>query len=102
VSARLETIYARSDLIVGRRLDREYVLVPLRARGADLDAFFSLNPLAAFIWERLDGRSSGRAIVRAIVAEFDVAEEQAAADYLRFIEQLRSIDALTRHSPKLA
>jgi hypothetical protein len=80
--------------MVGRWVAGEFVVVPLRDRAADLDAIYNLSRVAAFIWERLDGRTSGREVVEAMVERFEVTETQAAADYLRFLEQLRSIEAV--------
>ncbi|MET0553397.1 MAG: PqqD family protein [Vicinamibacteria bacterium] len=86
--------YARGARIVGRRIAGEYVLVPLVTHGADLDAIFNLNAVGAFIWERLDGRTSGEAIVAALVESFDVGEERARADYLSFVAQLQGLQAV--------
>lgn len=85
---------ARSDRMVGRRIAGEYVLVPLVGRGADIDAIFNLNRVGAFIWERLDGKTGGSAIVEALMEHFTVDRETAEADYLRFAEQLKSIGAV--------
>lgn len=86
--------YARGARIVGRRIAGEYVLVPLATHGADLDAIFNLNAVGAFIWERLDGRTTGAAIVSALVEEFDVVEERAREDYLAFVAQLEGLRAV--------
>ena len=86
---------ARSEQMVGRRIAGEYVLVPLVGRGADIDAIFNLNRVGAFIWERLDGRTGGSAVVEALMEHFTVDRATAEADYLRFVEQLKSIGALT-------
>jgi hypothetical protein len=86
---------ARSEQMVGRRIASEYVLVPLVGRGADIDAIFNLNRVGAFIWERLDGRTEGSAVVEALMEHFTVDRATAEADYLRFVEQLKSIGAVT-------
>ena len=91
----LDQVLARSERMVGRRIAGEYVLVPLAGRGADIDAIFNLNRVGAFIWERLDGRTVGSAVVEALLEHFTVDRETAEADYLRFIQQLKSIDAVT-------
>jgi Coenzyme PQQ synthesis protein D (PqqD) len=90
----LARAFARSDRMVGRRIAGEYVLVPLVGRGAEIDSIFNLNRLGAFIWERLDGATTGGRIVEAIVEHFDVERERAEADYRTFVGQLRSIDAI--------
>jgi Coenzyme PQQ synthesis protein D (PqqD) len=90
----LADAYARGARIVGRRIAGEYVLVPLVTHGADLDAIYNLNAVGAFIWERLDGRATGAAIVSALVAEFEVDEERAREDYVAFVAQLQGMQAV--------
>jgi hypothetical protein len=91
---RLGDAFARGARIVGRRIAGEYVLVPLVTHGADLDAIFNLNAVAAFIWERLDGRTTGETIVAELVEAFDVGAERARADYLGFVSQLQALHAV--------
>ena len=86
--------WARSERIVGRRIGDELVLVPLAGRGADLDSIYSLNRVAAFVWERLDGGTTGEAVVDALVGRFEVDRERAAADYLELLETLRDLSAV--------
>jgi hypothetical protein len=80
--------------MVGRRIAGEYILVPLVGRGADVDSIYHLNPLGAFIWERLDGLADGDAIVAAIVENYDVERKTAAADYRQYLGKLESIHAI--------
>jgi hypothetical protein len=93
---RLVDVFERSDRIVGRRLADEYILVPLVSRGADVDSIFNLNRVGALIWERLDGRTSGEAVVEAIIERFEVDAKRAASDYAEFIEKLVAIEAVRR------
>jgi len=90
----LEVVYARSVRMVGRRIADEFLIVPLAARGADVDSIYDLNPVAAFIWEQIDGRRDGRAIVAALVERFEVDTATAERDYLGLVAQLLSIDAV--------
>jgi hypothetical protein len=90
---RLDEAWARSPRMVGRRIGSEYVLVPLAERGADLDSILNLNTVAAFVWEQLDGRRSGSAVVAALVERFEVDQERAEKDYLELIETLAEIGA---------
>jgi hypothetical protein len=87
-------VFARSSRIVGRRIAGEYVLVPLVTHGADLDAIYNLNAVAAFIWERLDGRTSGARIVEALLESFEVERGQAEADYLELVTRLGELGAI--------
>lgn len=92
--ARLTERYVRSDRIVGRSLAEEYLLVPLVSHGSQLESIFNLNSVGSFIWERLDGRHDGNSVVRDVTHDFDVDARRAEKDYLRFLDQLRSIHAV--------
>jgi hypothetical protein len=93
---RLEDVFARSERIVGRRIAGEYVLVPLLGRGADADFIYTLNHVAAAMWEALDGKATGEDVVRRVVEEFEVESAQAGRDYLQLMETLESIEAVRR------
>jgi hypothetical protein len=89
----LRRALARSERVVARRVGGELVLVPRAGSGADLDGVMSLQGVAPFIWERLDGTRTGAAIVDAIVAEYAVERTRAAADYVELAEALRDAGA---------
>ena len=91
---RLEDAYAPSTRVVGRRIGDEFVLVPLAGRGADIDSILNLNRVGAFIWERLDGRRTGREVVDALVERFEVDRPRAEEDYLDFVSRLRGLKAV--------
>jgi hypothetical protein len=93
-TAPLDAVFSRSDRIVGRRIANEFILVPIVGHGAELDSIYNLNRVGAFIWEHMDGRRSGRAIVKALVARYDVELASAEADYRGFVRALLSIGAL--------
>jgi hypothetical protein len=95
----LHQVYVRSPNFVGRRIGDEYVLVPLVARGADLDSILNLNRVAASIWEWFDGQRSGRMIVAAIVKQFRVERPQAAADYAELLDTLLELRAIVPAGP---
>jgi len=93
---RLSDVFVRSERIVGRRIAGEYVLVPLVGRGADADFIYTLNRVAAAMWEGLDGKATGNDVVRLVVERYEVEPERAGRDYLELMETLESIDAVRR------
>lgn len=97
--AALDTAYARSPRVVGRRIGDEFVLVPLVGRGADLDAILNLTRVAAFIWEQLDGERAGADVVDAVVGRFEVPRAQAEADYLELVAALVELKTLVPAPP---
>ena len=89
-----DRIYERSERIVGRRVANEFILVPIAGRRADLDSILNLNPIGAFIWDHLDGHTTGWGIIEAIVDNFEVAPGVAEEDCRQFLEQLLSVRAV--------
>jgi hypothetical protein len=65
-------------------------------RGADADFIYTLNRVAAAMWESLDGKATGNDVVGLVVERFEVEEERAGRDYLELMEALESIDAVRR------
>ena len=96
---RLAEVWTRSPNLVGRKIGDEFVLVPLVAKGADLDSILNLSRVAAFVWERLDGARSGGEVVDAVVEQFEVERDRAEQDYLELVETLVELDAVKR-APK--
>lgn len=95
-AALLSDVFVRSDRIVGRRIAGEYVLVPLLGRGSDADFIYTLNRVAAAMWEALDGTATGQEVVGKVVEVFEVDEARAARDFLDLMETLESIEAVRR------
>jgi hypothetical protein len=91
---RLGESWMRSPRMVGRKIGSEFVLVPLADRGADLDSILNLNKVAAFIWEQLDGASTGDDVVAAVVERFVVKRPRAERHYLDLIDDLVSVGAV--------
>jgi hypothetical protein len=96
---RLDDVFVHSPRVVGRPIGDEYVLVPLVGRGADLDSILNLNKVGAFIWEQLDGRRDGSAVVEALVEHFEVERSEAERDYVDFLTTLRGLKAAVPAGP---
>jgi len=94
----LTQAFSRSPRMVGRRIAEEYILVPIVGRGAEVNAIFNLNGIAAFIWEQFDGRRDGYRIVLEIAERFEVDRDRAEADYVDFVGKLLLIGALAEGS----
>jgi hypothetical protein len=48
------------------------------------------NEVGSFVWDRIDGRRTLGEIVRAVVEEYEVDEEEARRDVLEFVADLRA------------
>jgi hypothetical protein len=90
----LDSVYARNDRVVSRRIVDELILVPIRQSVAEMQSLYTLNEVGARVYELIDGTRPVREIVEVIVAEFDVAFETAEADVRDFIDQLLRIESV--------
>jgi hypothetical protein len=91
-----EVHYERNPEFIFRRIVDELVLVPIRQDVADMDCIYTMNPVGAFIWEKLDGRATLGDLQSAVVDEFAVDPEVAAADLREFLGELESAGAIRR------
>lgn len=66
----------------------ETVLIPVRRSVADLGSVYVLSEVAGWLWDRMAEPTSTAALADALVAEFDVAPEQAAADVAALVDDL--------------
>jgi hypothetical protein len=90
----LDSVYARNDRVVSRKIVDELILVPIRQSVAEMEALYTLNEVGARVYELIDGKRPVRDIVDAIVLEFEVAFETAEADVREFISQLLQIESI--------
>lgn len=90
----LKKRFAKNDSIVSRNIAGEFILVPIRQRGEDVDCIYTLNEVAARIWELIDARRTVEDIRDRIVQEYDVAPEVAEQDSLDLLIKLVSVQAL--------
>ncbi len=66
-----------------RIIDDEVIVVDL-----ENSTFHSLNSLASFIWQHLDGKSTIKEIIENICQDFEVDKTTAQEDCLNFIQEL--------------
>ena len=80
--------------LIKREIAGDTILVPVGKTVLDSNGLFVMNELAAFIWDQLPGAESEDAICEAVLAEYDVSAEEAAADIAEFLNKLREMEIL--------
>jgi len=90
----LDSVYARNDRVVSRKIVDELILVPIRQSVAEMETLYTLNEVGARVYELIDGKRPVGEIVEAIVTEFEVAHETAESDVREFITQLLQIEGI--------
>ena len=89
-------VFKKSENIVSREIGDEVILVPIRQNSGDLDNIYTLNDVAAAIWQRLNGKNTLEDIKNQIAEEYEVAAEEAEKDIIELCTQLESIQAVIR------
>jgi hypothetical protein len=92
--------YKKNDMMVGRKIADEFILVPIRQNAGDLQCMYSLNGVGARIWELIDGHASVEEITSTIVREYEVETPQAKADVVEFLAQMKEIGAVVEKSDR--
>ena len=80
--------FQKKENIVTREIAGETLLVPISGDLANMERIFTLDPVAACIWEQLDGEKSLEDIRDGLLNAFEVEKEQAEADILEFVHEL--------------
>lgn len=85
---RWETAYRKRDDVVTREIAGETMLIPIRGKLVDMQRIFSLNPVAAHIWQQLDGTKNVAEALGDVLEAFSVDEAQAKSDIEEFVGDL--------------
>jgi methyltransferase-like protein len=88
VMAGLKSILSQSTLVVTRKTENEYVLVPITNNIADMNSVYTLNETGAFIWEQIDGKRNIEDIINELTGEYDIDFKNAESDVFTFIENM--------------
>ena len=64
------------------------IVVPSGKASLDFNGMITLNDTGAFLWKLLESETDEEAMVRAMLAEYDVGEEKAKAGIRKFVERL--------------
>lgn len=86
------TIFAKTDRSVARIVDGEAVVVE---PGDGLVTI--VNAVGTRIWDLLDGRRTVREIAGRVAGDYDVSRDQALADTLEFLRDLREKGLIDIH-----
>ena len=80
--------------LVKRDIAGETILVPVGKTVYDSNGLYVLNELGAFLWDLLPDAQDEEALLKAVLAEYEVAEDVAAEDIRAFLAELRNMGIL--------
>lgn len=71
-----------------REIAGECVIVPTGKTVLDFNGLIVVNETAQFIWEQLQEETDEDTLVKKLLEEYEVTEEEARSDVKEFIEKL--------------
>ena len=80
--------YRAEDHFILRKVAGSYALISVGENIANFNGYIHLNETAAFLWQQLQEPRNAEELVSSLRAEFEVSEEQAAADVKEFLVEL--------------
>ena len=89
-----QTVYQASPGYVVREIAGEFLLIPVQMREDAEDQIAILNETGKFLWERLQDGSTVAGLLQAMMAEYQVSEEEALADVQEFLSNLKKCKLL--------
>lgn len=77
-----------------RRVAGNWVVVAVDEACIDFDGMLTLNESGATLWRRMEQGARREELVAALLAEYEVTEELAAADVDAFLASVREVGCL--------
>ena len=81
------------DLIL-REVAGEYILIPVGKAALKIHGMINLTESAVFLWKKLQEDCTEEELVQALLNEYDIDRETAAADVRELIEQMQKIGVI--------
>lgn len=81
------------DLIL-REVAGEYILIPVGKAALEIHGMINLSESAVLLWKKLQEDCTEEELVQALLMEYDIDRETAAADVRELIEQMQKIGVI--------
>ena len=81
------------DLIL-REVAGEYILIPVGKTALKIHGMINLSESAVLLWKKLQEDCTEEELVQALLVEYDIDRETAAADVRELIEQMQKIGVI--------
>ncbi len=86
-------IYVRSEDVVAREIEDEFLLVPIASGIGDMeDALYTLNETGREIWQRLDGEKTLEDLVTELCREYDADGDEIRQDVCGLVSELERLN----------
>ena len=84
----LDSVIVRNEDIIFRKIEDEYVLVPMFASSDEVEHIYNLNKVGTDVWERINGKRTVGDIINDLIGEYEATPEQITKDVLDFLNDI--------------
>lgn len=88
MSISIDNILIQSENIVFRKIEDEYILVPMLASSDEVEHIFNLDQVGADVWERIDGKKTVKEIIDELIQEYEGESEKIKGDVFDFLNDI--------------
>ncbi len=87
--ATLNSVFKPSEDVVARDIHGEFIIIPITSGVGKADEeIYSLNKTGKLIWNKLDGKSSLKAVALGLAVKFAGKKDEIAEDVLGLADEL--------------
>ena len=88
----MSNYYSVKSGYIIREIAGEYLAVPVCSDGGS--HIVVLNPVSRFLWEHMQQQTTVEQLVSAVIGEYGISADEAEADIIDFINQLKESNLL--------
>lgn len=81
----------RKEGYVLRKIGKSYVIVSMSGKTIKFQEMLTLNETGAFLWEQMKMERTEEELLEAVLSEYEVDSETAAADIREFLKKAKSV-----------
>ena len=90
----LEKIFKKNPDIATRKIDNEFILVPICKTIEDVDCIYTLKDVKGRIWELIDGKRKIKKIRDNIFKEYKVTLQKLQKDVIDTVKEFKKINCV--------
>jgi len=80
----------KKEDIIFRKIEDEYILVPMLSTSDEVENIYNLNQVGADIWERIDGEKTIGEVIEELKREYEGNPEEIERDVFQFVGEIHS------------
>lgn len=87
-------ILKKNPDMVSRTIEDETILMPIYKTSEEINCIYTLNDVAARVWELINGKRSLATIKKTLLEEFDVTQKELDKELDKLLKDLKEIKAI--------